>query len=255
MTALKSILVVALAGYLGLLALMYVLQRTLMYFPDRAHTAPADAEFPQAKEVTLTAADGTQVVAWTVPPQPGKPVVVYFHGNGGSLPHRVPRFRPLVSDGTGLVALSYRGYGGSQGSPSEEGLIADGRAAYDFARKTYPGAKIVLWGESLGTGVATAIAAEKDIAALVLEAPYTSTLDIAQAHYPFIPVRWLMKDQFPFRRPHRQGEGAGPDPAWRPRQRRFRWLMASGSMPWRRSRNRSCASPVVVMKAWTGSAR
>ena len=196
MTALKSILVVALAGYLGLLALMYVLQRTLMYFPDRAHTAPADAEFPQAKEVTLTAADGAQVVAWTVPPQPGKPVVVYFHGNGGSLQHRVPRFRPLVSDGTGLVALSYRGYGGSQGSPSEEGLIADGRAAYDFARKTYPDAKIVLWGESLGTGVATAIAAEKDIAALVLEAPYTSTLDIAQAHYPFIPVRWLMKDQF-----------------------------------------------------------
>lgn len=196
MTALKSIVVVALVGYLGLIAIMYMMQRTLMYFPDRLHTAPADAEFSQAKEVTLTAADGTRVLAWTVPPQPGKPVVVYFHGNGGSLQHRVPRFQPLVADGTGLVALSYRGYGGSQGSPSEEGLLADARAAYDFARKTYPDARIVLWGESLGTGVATAIAAEKDIAALVLEAPYTSTLDIAQAHYPFIPVRWLMKDQF-----------------------------------------------------------
>ncbi|ARQ00455.1 alpha/beta hydrolase [Pseudorhodoplanes sinuspersici] len=196
MTALKSILIVALAGYLGLLAIMYVLQRTLMYFPDKVHTAPADAEFPQAREVKLTSVDGTQVLAWTVPPQPGKPVVVYFHGNGGSLQHRVPRFKPLVSDGTGLVALSYRGYGGSHGSPNEEGLIADGRAAYDFARKTYPDAKIVLWGESLGTGIATAIAAENAIAALVLEAPYTSTLEIAQAHYPFIPVRWLMKDQF-----------------------------------------------------------
>ena len=196
MTALKSILVVALAGYLSLLAIMYVLQRSMMYFPDRTHTAPAAADFPQAKEVTLTAADGTQVLAWTVPPQPGKPVVVYFHGNGGSLRHRVPRFRSLVSDGTGLVALSYRGYGGSHGSPNEEGLIADARASYDFARTTYPDAKIVLWGESLGTGVATAVAAETNIAALILEAPFTSTLDIAQAHYPYIPVQWLMKDQF-----------------------------------------------------------
>ena len=196
MTVLKTALAIALTVYVALVAIMYATQRALMYFPDRIHTPPADAGFPQAKEVTLTAADGTQVLAWTVPPQPGKPVVVYFHGNGGSLQHRVPRFRPLVSDGTGLVALSYRGYGGSQGNPSEEGLVADGRAAYDFARKAYPDAKVVLWGESLGTGVATAVAAENDIAALVLEAPYTSTLEIAQAHYPFIPVRWLMKDQF-----------------------------------------------------------
>lgn len=182
--------------YIGLVAIMYVMQRTLMYFPERVHTPPADAGFPQAQEVMLRAADGTELVAWHVPPRGSKAVVVYFHGNGGSLQHRVPRFKPLVSDGTGLVALSYRGYGGSQGSPSEEGLLADARAAYDFARKTYPEAKFVLWGESLGTGVATAIAAEHDVAALVLEAPYTSTLDIAKAHYPFMPVSWLMKDQF-----------------------------------------------------------
>jgi fermentation-respiration switch protein FrsA (DUF1100 family) len=123
-------------------------------------------------------------------------VVLYFHGNGGSLQHRVPKFLPLVEDGTGLVALSYRGYGGSKGSPSEEGLIADGQAAYDFARKQFPDAKLVLWGESLGSGVAVAIAATNEVAALVLEAPYTSTADIAFATYPFIPVGLLMKDQF-----------------------------------------------------------
>ncbi len=196
MTTLKTAIVVMLTVYIGLVAIMYVMQRTLMYFPERVHTPPADAGFPQAQEVRLRAADGTELVAWHVPPRGNKAVVVYFHGNGGSLQHRVPRFKPLVSDGTGLVALSYRGYGGSQGSPSEEGLLADARAAYDFARKTYPEAKFVLWGESLGTGVATAIAAEHDVAALVLEAPYTSTLDIAKAHYPFMPVSWLMKDQF-----------------------------------------------------------
>jgi len=196
MATLKSVLLVALVCYVGLVAVMYLAQRKLMYFPYAARMAPADADFPQAREVDLKAADGVRVLAWTVPPKPGKPVVLYLHGNGGSVAHRVPRFRKLVDDGTGLVALSYRGYGGSDGNPTEDGLIADGRAAYDFARATYPDAKIVLWGESLGTGVAVALAGEKDVAAVILEAPFTSTADVAFSAYPFIPVRLLMKDQF-----------------------------------------------------------
>ena len=196
MATLKSILLMALAGYVGLVAIMYFAQRALMYFPYSVRMTPADADFPQAQEVMLRAADGTNVIAWEVPPKEKKPVVLYFHGNGGSLAHRVARFQKLVEDGTGLVALSYRGYGGSEGKPSEDGLIADGRAAYDFARTRYPDAKIVLWGESLGSGVAVAIAAEKEVAAIVLEAPFTSTADIAFNAYPFIPVSLLMKDQF-----------------------------------------------------------
>jgi fermentation-respiration switch protein FrsA (DUF1100 family) len=196
MATLKSVLLVALVCYVGLVAVMYLAQRKLMYFPYAARMAPADADFPQAREVDLKAADGVRVLAWTVPPKAGKPVVLYLHGNGGSVAHRVPRFRKLVDDGTGLVALSYRGYGGSDGNPTEDGLIADGRAAYDFARATWPDAKIVLWGESLGTGVAVALAGEKDVAAVILEAPFTSTADVAFSAYPFIPVRLLMKDQF-----------------------------------------------------------
>jgi hypothetical protein len=196
MATLKSILLVALACYAGIVALMYVAQRALMYFPYSYRMAPADAGFAEAAEAELTASDGVRILAWTVPPKPGKPVVLYFHGNGGSLAHRAARFRRLIDDGTGLVALSYRGYGGSEGSPSEDGLIADGCAAYDFARNRYPGARIVLWGESLGSGVAVAVAAEKDIAAIVLEAPFTSAADVAFAAYPFLPVSLLMKDQF-----------------------------------------------------------
>ncbi|MET0868282.1 MAG: alpha/beta hydrolase [Pseudorhodoplanes sp.] len=196
MTTLKTILVVGLTVYLGLVAIMYFAQRALMYFPDTVRTAPAEAGLAQAQEVKLRSADGTEVIAWHVPPKQGKPVVIYFHGNGGSLKYRVPRFLSLIADGTGLVALSYRGFGGSKGSPTEAGLIGDGQAAFDFARKQYPDAKLVLWGESLGTGVAVAIAAKNDVAAVVLEAPYTSTVDIAFASYPFIPVRLLMKDQF-----------------------------------------------------------
>lgn len=196
MATLKSVLLVALICYAGLVAVMYLAQRALMYFPYTVRIAPQDADFPQASEVELKAADGVRILAWTVAPKPGQPVILYLHGNGGSLAHRVSRFRRLIDDGTGLVALSYRGYGGSDGSPTEQGLIADARAAYDFARTTYPDSKIVLWGESLGSGVAVAIAGEKDVAAVILEAPFTSAADVAFAAYPFLPVSLLMKDQF-----------------------------------------------------------
>ena len=99
---------------------MYVFQRALMYFPDRARTPPAAAGLLQAEEVTLTSADGEQVIAWHVPPHGTKPVVIYFHGNAGALNLRAGRFKWLTADGTGLVALSYRGYGGSTGKPTED---------------------------------------------------------------------------------------------------------------------------------------
>jgi fermentation-respiration switch protein FrsA (DUF1100 family) len=196
MSTLKSALLIALCCYAAIVALMYFAQRALMYFPYTERLSPQDAGFPQAVEAELTASDGVRILAWTVAPQPGKPVVLYFHGNGGSLAHRVARFEKLTDDGTGLVALSYRGYGGSEGAPSEEGLIDDARAAYAFARETYPDAPLVLWGESLGTGVAVAIAAEHDVAAVILEAPFTSAADVAFIAYPFLPVSLLMKDQF-----------------------------------------------------------
>jgi fermentation-respiration switch protein FrsA (DUF1100 family) len=121
---------------------------------------------------------------------------VYFHGNGGSLRIRAARLAALTSDGTGLVALSYRGFGGSTGTPTEDGLICDAGAAYGFAATRYPSRRIVLWGESLGTGVAVAVAAEHPVGGVILESPYTSIADIAAAIYWFMPVRLLMKDPF-----------------------------------------------------------
>jgi uncharacterized protein len=181
--------------YLALAALLYVLQRGMMYFPETVRTAPAAAGLPQAEEAVLDTADGEKVIVWHVPPRDGKPVVVYFHGNGGSMRLRVDRFQRITAAGVGLVALSYRGYGGSTGRPTETGLIEDARAAYGYAAARYPG-RIALWGESLGTGVAVALAAEKPVTRLILDAPYTSTVDIAAALYWYIPVRLLMKDQY-----------------------------------------------------------
>jgi len=196
MGTLKWFMLYALLGYGALVALLYVTQRAIQYFPERFRTAPAAAGLPQAQEVVLDTADGERVIVWHVPPRGNKPVVLYFHGNGGSLRMRVDRFRDLTADGSGLVALSYRGYGGSSGAPTEAGLAADALAAYAFTIARYPAEHIVLWGESLGSGVAVALAAEMPVGWLILQSPFTSAADVGAQRYWFVPVRLLMKDQF-----------------------------------------------------------
>ncbi len=118
MALFKSLLVVALAGYLGLVAVMYLAQRALMYFPDRVRTAPDVVGLPEAEEVVLDTVDGEHVIVWHVAPRGERPVLLYFHGNGGALRLRADRFRALTADGQGLVALSYRGYGGPARAPA-----------------------------------------------------------------------------------------------------------------------------------------
>jgi len=194
--ALKWIAVVLLCFYFALGALLYFTQRSLMYFAETVHTPPAQAGLPEAEEVTLTTSDGERIIAWHVAPRDGKPVIIYFHGNGGSLRYRVQRFHKLVTSGVGLVAIDYRGYGGSSGSPSEAGLIADAEAAYAFAAARYPAQQLVIWGESLGAGVAVVLAAEKPIGRVILVAPFTSAAAVAATHYWYMPVTLLMKDQF-----------------------------------------------------------
>jgi fermentation-respiration switch protein FrsA (DUF1100 family) len=176
---------------------MAIFQRRFLYFPDRRLTHPAEAGMSGIEELRLTTDDGEMLVAWHFPPREGHPLILYFHGNGGALVDRVPRFRMFAASGYGLLAISYRGYGGSTGTPTQTGLMRDGEAAYREARaRGYDGDRIVLMGESLGTGVATALAATHEAAALVLDSPYSSAVDVAAAHYGVLPVRWLMFDQF-----------------------------------------------------------
>jgi uncharacterized protein len=187
----------AVVGYVGAVGLLYAFQRDLLYRPPQTfRTAPSAAGLPEAEEVVLTTQDGEKVIAWHVPPRDGTKVVLFFHGNGDTLALRVPRLRAIIADGTGLIALSFRGYAGSTGHPTETGLIIDALAAYDYARTLYAPERIVVWGFSLGTGPAVAVASQRQIGKLILEAPYTSTVDVAASVMPFIPVRLLMKDQF-----------------------------------------------------------
>jgi fermentation-respiration switch protein FrsA (DUF1100 family) len=197
MTALKWLLIVVSVGYVGALAALFLLQRSFLFpIPRVDRTTPAAAGFPQAEEHVLTTADGERVIVWHVPSKPGHPVVLYLHGNGDFLAGFFGRFRDIIADGTGIVALSFRGYAGSSGQPSEQGLLRDADAAYAFTTARYSADKIVVWGFSLGSGVAVALAAEHRIGKLILEAPYSSIADVAAAAFPIFPVRLLIRDSF-----------------------------------------------------------
>jgi uncharacterized protein len=197
MAVLKWLIALLLVGYLVGLAVLFFAQRSFLFpIPQKTRTTPDAAGFPEAEEHFLTTADGEKVIVWHVPAKPGHPVILYFPGNGDFLAGAVSRFRAMTSDGSGLVALSYRGYAGSSGEPSEQGLLLDAAAAYAFTSARYRADRIVAWGFSLGTGVAVALAASQPVGKLILEAPYTSAADVAALRFPLVPIRWLMRDQF-----------------------------------------------------------
>jgi hypothetical protein len=197
MTALKWLLIVVSVSYACALAVLFVVQRSFLFpVPTTVRTPPQAAGFPEAEEHVLDTADGEKVIVWHVPAKPGHPVILYFHGNGDFLAGFFGRFRDLIADGTGVVALSYRGYAGSSGQPSERGLLRDAAAAYAFTTAQYSADRIVIWGFSLGSGVAVALAAEQAVGKLILEAPYSSLADVAASAFPIFPVHLVMKDPF-----------------------------------------------------------
>ncbi len=187
----------ALAAYGVLVGGLYVFQRHLLYFPDNARPELGDLAALGVREVILTTADGLSLLSWYLPPQDGRPVVAYFHGNGGHIGYRAERLRQFARNGYGVLMTEYRGYGGNPGTPSEPGLVADGAAALDFlGGEGIAPNRLVIYGESLGSGVGVPLAAQRELASLILEAPLTSVAEVAQYHYSFIPASALVRDRF-----------------------------------------------------------
>ncbi|MDH3680029.1 MAG: alpha/beta hydrolase [Acidimicrobiia bacterium] len=183
-------------GFIALVLLgLWVFQRQLVYLPAGA-VPPVEDVLPGWSEVTLATTDGLQLGAWYSPPEPGRPVIVVFNGNAGNRADRAPLGARLASAGLGVLLVDYRGYGGNPGSPSEPTLALDARAAAHFVGTTAPGHGLVLFGESLGAAVAIELATEEPPAALILRSPFTSLVDVARAHYPLVPARFL-RDEYP----------------------------------------------------------
>ena len=183
--------------YAIFLASLYVFQRRLMYFPSIVRASVRVLDLPDAKSLHLVTSDGERIIAWYNPATGKHPLFLYFHGNGGTLVDRADILRRFASDGSGFLAIDYRGYGGSTGAPSERGLLLDGEATYREALALgYPADRIVIVGESIGTGVAVAVAAEHPIRALVLDSAFSSATDVAAPEFKLLPVRLLMKDTY-----------------------------------------------------------
>jgi fermentation-respiration switch protein FrsA (DUF1100 family) len=187
----------AVALWLLLAAGLFLGQRQILFRPDRTAPDLAGIALPGLAATRLPTADGLSLLAWTLPSAPGAPVILYLHGNAGHIGYRGERFRAIAAQGWGAMIPEYRGYGGNPGQPSEAGLRQDAAAALAalHAQGIAPG-RIVLWGESLGSGLAAWLAARHPVGAVVLETPYTSIAAIAKQRYPFIPVDTLLKDRF-----------------------------------------------------------
>jgi uncharacterized protein len=181
--------------YLVFIGVVYLFQRKLQYFPDSAIVPlPLDEKYRGIETVNLTTADGLRLFAWHWPGQLTITLVI-FHGNAGHRGYRLDWIEDLHSLGYGVFALDYRGYGGSEGSPSEEGFYRDGEAALGWLAKQ--GIRdLIYFGESLGCGVAVEMAMRRPPQALILQSGFSSAVDVARKAYPYLPVRLLMKDCF-----------------------------------------------------------
>lgn len=194
---LTTLVAIPVIAYLALLAYLYFHQRQLLYFPDRSRPQLGELKRIGVREVRLTTADGLDLLSWHLPPREGRPVIAYFHGNGGNIAYRADRVQRFAREGYGMLLVEYRGYGGNPGAPSEAGLFADAGAGLDFLRREGIAARrVVLYGESLGTAVAVYAAAQLPVGAIVLESPFTSIAALAQYHYPFVPAALLVADRF-----------------------------------------------------------
>jgi len=184
-----------------LVAMLWALQRQLIYFPDPTPVPPAGEVITGARDVTLRTANGLELGAWFVPAtgqvDTGMAVLV-APGNGGNRAGRAGFAEELSRRGLAVLLMDYRGYGGNPGSPSQDGLAADADAAVAALTELgYQPQRTVYFGESLGTGVVAALQLRHQPAAMVLRSPFTELADVGAHHYPWLPVRALLRDRFP----------------------------------------------------------
>ena len=197
----RLVLVLVLVVLVGVaVGLILAMQRRLIYFPDTSPVPPAGRVIHGARDVTLHTSDGLELGAWFVPAGGDEQLdlaVLVAPGNGGNRAGRAGLARELSRRGLAVLLMDYRGYGGNPGSPSEQGLIADAVAGVEALTELgYVPERTIYFGESLGTGVVAALQARTPPAGLVLRSPFTELADVGAHHYPWLPVRLILRDRF-----------------------------------------------------------
>jgi fermentation-respiration switch protein FrsA (DUF1100 family) len=170
----------------------------MIYFPEPlTNNDPGAWGAPSMRIVTYPTSDGLTLNSWYRPARDELPTIVFFHGNAGHIGYRIPKIQGLLDAGYGMLLAGYRGYDGNTGEPTETGLYQDGRAALDFLQtQDIALERVILFGESLGTGVSVQLATEYPIKALILQSPFTSLVAVGKRHYPYLPVAQLLQDRY-----------------------------------------------------------
>ena len=196
---LLRIAIILVAGYLGICLLVFLLQARLVYFPFRELVATPEAIGLPYEEVSFQAADGVRLSGWFVRAEGARGAVLFCHGNAGNISHRLDTLAIFHRLRLSTLVFDYRGYGDSEGKPSEQGTYRDAEAAWRWLvdQKRVPPGQIIVFGRSLGGGVASWLALEHTPGALVLESTFTSLPDLGAGLYPFLPVRLLARIRYP----------------------------------------------------------
>ena len=192
---------VAVFLYCSLIILLYVFQRSLMYHPQSHMVSPAATGLENIDIIELKNDSGINLVSWYRPAQSSKPTILFLHGNAGNITNRAFKAKIFIEEGYGFLLAGYRGYGGNKGNPSEKGLYNDALTSFNFLQdQGISSNNIILYGESLGAAIAVDLAfkmaKKRPIRSLILESPFSSMVDAAQNHYPYIPVKFLLKDKY-----------------------------------------------------------
>jgi fermentation-respiration switch protein FrsA (DUF1100 family) len=197
--AMATFLAVVVVPYLVLVAAAWLFQRRLTYLPSHDVPTPAEVGLSRVDAVAFPTSDGLTLAAWFVPVAGPRATVIVFNGNAGHRAYRAPLAVALARHGIQTLLFDYRGYGGNAGVASEAGLARDARAAVDYllTRRDVDPNRVVYFGESLGGSVAVELAVERPPRALVVRSAFSSLADVARYHYPFLPVRWLLKERHP----------------------------------------------------------
>ncbi len=184
--------------YLLVVFFLFFFQRSLLYLPVKEKIEKTDYSNTGLKKVHIKTADGLILKSlYKKPNSQTNKLILLFHGNAGNISHRIDKFSPFLKFGYGMLFLEYRGYGENLGTPNELGLNLDAQAALNFLyKKNFQTEEIILYGESLGTGIAAKLSSENKFNATILEAPFTSIADVAQQQYWMVPSKWLVLDRY-----------------------------------------------------------
>jgi uncharacterized protein len=197
---LMQALAILAACYIGIIIVLLLLENSLLFHPVRAAQNWQDPPNSLVQDVFLDLPDGTKVHGWWCPPsgwQPEQGALLYCHGNAGNLSHRAEQIRRWQEQlGLAVFIFDYPGYGKSDGRPSESGCYAAANAAYDWIVQQTPPERLLIYGGSLGGGIATEVASRRPHRALILLSTFSSIPDMAQTLYPFVPARWLVRNRF-----------------------------------------------------------